>query len=900
MKATFRHYLQDFDFGYLVAALLPLIGILPTLGDGIIETADGPLHIQRISAMITMLGDGNLWPRWVPWFHLGYGYPIFNFYAPGTFYLSGIIGQFGISANTAFVIVTTLAWIVGSVGMYRLARIFLPGRAAILAAMMWAYAPSRLFEVWDQGSMPQMMGAALIPWVFMGAWLVTQQPTRRHVVALALPLAGVVLSHQPMTFITALYVGALVVILSYWAGRQHPGTLRKRLLYSFGGLCLAGGLTAIFLLPVAAELQYVQASRGAEDTVEFLRSQFLSAEELFMQPPVIDLADIRYELPTTLGPMAGLLGLVGISALLRKRHFAIAALLTAGIFFTLFMLTEISITVWTEIPFFQQLRFPERFLRAGVVVFALAGGASLLLIPRRWQALWLAGSMTAVLLSAAPLMYPIQAPLTIEANNPLDEILWEEDERVWGTTSYDEFDPIWGEHIPLVRVAESSVYRDNPYSIVVRPTDILEQWPDLQAEQIAAKTTRIQTTSARPVRFHQYYFPGWKAWLDGEPTEVYGEDEFGLLTVDVPAGEHTVTLNYAGTTAQRAGTAMTLLSLGIVALLIISGRPMPQQPATQQKLESRWGIAIAGAVALLALVNALYISPNTTLFRRQSPPDSPVGMAHEVNVPFRMGDDEIMLLGYTIEQESVKPGEKLDITLFWRAQNVIEGRYRSRVQLVNLSVSEAWAVSEPPVPGGGNTNGHAPDKYFSDPHQLHVFETAQPYVGRIMVQMVEKYDGIPLLLPDGSDRLILDTIIRIEGDSEAVSTRVDYQFANQLSLQCISSVYDDGVLQVDLFWHVQNSPEHDYVAFIHALDADGAIVTQFDGPPLNGDYPTSFWREGQSLADHYTLATDEPIDSIGIGLYLPDTLERLSVTHDGVPVQDNRIILPIAEQSCVP
>src|SRR5690606_16697853 len=105
-----KHILRTLDPGYWLAALLPLIGILPTLSSGVIRTADGPLHVQRIYAMTTLLASGNLWPRWVPYFHLGYGYPVFNFYPPGTFYLGGLLGLLGISAPVALTIVTTLAW----------------------------------------------------------------------------------------------------------------------------------------------------------------------------------------------------------------------------------------------------------------------------------------------------------------------------------------------------------------------------------------------------------------------------------------------------------------------------------------------------------------------------------------------------------------------------------------------------------------------------------------------------------------------------------------------------------------------------------------------------------------------------------------------------------------------
>src|SRR5690606_7068520 len=205
--------------------------------------------------MSILLGEGNLWPRWVPWFHLGFGYPIFNFCPPGVFYLGGLLGQVGIPAAAAFTVVAALAWMLGSAGTYRLARRFVPATAALLAAMLWAYAPSRLFEVWDQGSLPQMMAAALVPWLIGGIVAAAYQPSRRNALAVALPLAGVILSHQPITFITALYVAPLAFVVPLWAARGRNNRLVRRYVSIFGGLLLGAGLAAAFLLPLFAELR---------------------------------------------------------------------------------------------------------------------------------------------------------------------------------------------------------------------------------------------------------------------------------------------------------------------------------------------------------------------------------------------------------------------------------------------------------------------------------------------------------------------------------------------------------------------------------------------------------------------------------------------------------------------
>jgi uncharacterized membrane protein len=410
-----KRWFADFDKGFLVAALLPLIGILPSFSaEGVIRTADGILHTHRIYAMSTLLAHGNLWPRWVPYFHLGYGYPIFNFYPPGVFYLGGLLSLLGLSIPLAFSIVAALAWILGSVGTYGLARRLLPGTGALLAAMIWSYAPSRLFEVWDQGSLPQMMAAALVPWTLWGILAAAEKPTRRNVVRIALPFAGIILCHQPITLIGGLFLGPAALILPLIHVPRDWRSLFRRWLATLGGMALSVGLAAIFLIPLAAELKYVRASDQASDVIAYLTSNFLQPSEIFAQPPAMDLTDLRFELPTTLGLVGGIFGVLGIAGLIRAKKYRWALGLGAAMAFALFMMVRMSLPVWEVVPFMAQLRFPERFLRVAVVFLALIGGASLWLLPRRWQTIGLALAMAVVLVGALPMVYPNQSCITMK------------------------------------------------------------------------------------------------------------------------------------------------------------------------------------------------------------------------------------------------------------------------------------------------------------------------------------------------------------------------------------------------------------------------------------------------------------------------------------------------------
>jgi hypothetical protein len=882
-----------------VAALLPLIGILPTLGDGVVKSADAPLHVHRIFAMTTLLQGGELWPRWVSWFHLGYGYPVFNFYPPGVFYLGGLLGLLGIPATVAFALISAFAWMFGSVGTYALARRFLPPTSALLAAMLWVYAPSRLYEIWHQGSLPQMLSGACVPWVFWGLIVAAQRPGRRSILAVALPLAGMILTHQPITLVAGLLIAPTAIILPSALAWRDRRTLIGRLVCVFGGLLLGAGLAGIFLFPLAGELRYVKSATQAEDVIPYLVSNFLQPGEIFAQPGATDLSDLRFELPTTLGLVGGVLALVGLSALARRKRFGLALLLAIGLAFTIFMLLEISLPAWERIPFLAQLRFPARLLRVGAVLLALAGGASLLWLPVRWRSIGLGIGLIATLVAALPLVYPNQRFVNWPNLSALDEIRMEETEHNWGTTSYDEFRPLWGQKPGWDDAVEPEEYVTNPRRIVVNRLDMIRQWPDLKVEQVDTAAVRVTVTSARPVRFRQFYFPGWTATLNGQPVEIYPEDELGQITVNVPAGEHIISLKYVGTPIQAVGAGVTMASLVITLGLFITGRRQQMAaPAPTEPLEPRVGWAVAGGVVAFALVNTLVITPHTLWFRHRSPPDQPVYMQTPARHSF---GGEVELLGYTLTETSIQPGGPLPLLLFWRTPHPVTHNYRPIVQLVNLSQSAAWAASEPFFPGGGPTaGGYPPDRFASEVHKLRLFPDAPPYVGRISVQMVEAQTGQPLKLPDGSDRLILPPIIRLHTPNAAIARKLDYRFGEGIELWCATVQRGDDRLNITLGWHVTRVPAGDYVAFTHGLNTAGDKLTQFDGPPLGNDYPTSLWQPGQTLLDRRMLPFDPAIQTIALGLYTPGDGARLPATQGNQPLPDNRVLLPVTEASCPP
>ena len=78
----------------------------------------------------------------------------------------------------------------------------------------------------------------------------------------------------------------------------------------------------------------------------------------------------------------------------------------------------------------------------------------------------------------------------------------------------------------------------------------------------------IQVTAQTPVtvQFYTYDYPGWQVELNGQPLQHRPEPPFGLITVDLPPGEHTLQLRMGSTLPRTLGTVISGL-----ALLLIGG-----------------------------------------------------------------------------------------------------------------------------------------------------------------------------------------------------------------------------------------------------------------------------------------------------------------------------------------
>jgi hypothetical protein len=109
---------------------------------------------------------------------------------------------------------------------------------------------------------------------------------------------------------------------------------------------------------------------------------------------------------------------------------------------------------------------------------------------------------------------------------------------------------------------------------------------------------------------------------------------------------------------------------------------------------------------------------------------------------------------------------------------------------------------------------------------------------------------------------------------EEVPNRLDVSLGGQVMLRGFQTDRDGETLRLILYWGSEAGPSQDYTVFVHVVEGE-QIVAQQDQQPLAGFYPTSMWREGEIVKDVYALPLPPTGTEIRVGLYDPNTMQRL-------------------------
>jgi hypothetical protein len=281
----------------------------------------------------------------------------------------------------------------------------------------------------------------------------------------------------------------------------------------------------------------------------------------------------------------------------------------------------------------------------------------------------------------------------------------------------------------------------------------------------------------------------------------------------------------------------------------------------------------------------------------------PVAVEPEIRLgPARLSR-EVELTGYALQAGTFHPGDTANLALYWHAVEAIEHQYAVVVQWLDSAGRVAAEWSRPP--GYPMPYWHKND-VWRDWHTLQVPHDLP--AGRYQMRVTLQRDNAGA---DGTSACPPANLVEItvEGWSRSFKSPT---ISNPQAAQWGTTVrflgYDmpqapvqaGDVLPLTLYWQATGEPAVSYKVFTHLIDASLVIWGQQDSIPGGGDRPTTGWAPGEVITDEYRLPVraDAPAGAyvVEIGLYQPETGERLPVTDDAGQALGDRILLDTAVQ----
>ena len=496
---------------------------------------EGESYTVRLIEYAHAIADGVPLGRWWGDPVAGRGYPFLCLYAPLLYLVATPFLLLGVSPLNTVKLVSAGLVLVGLGSTYGLAQRRASRPAAIVAALLFTYAPYLQTDFWIRADIAECLGFACFPLTLLALERALDADGREagfDIAFLAIATAALGCCHN----ITAYF--SVYLLLAWLLVRVAMRTVSvagfKRVLW---GSSLGFLMTVFYAVPAIGDARRVWIERVTTGYYHSLSNLVPIARVLTAQP--------RWGLRPFLG-LAATFALIaagvalGVAALRRRasprlRTLAVSALVTT-IVALLLSARPVGWFVIKYIPLASYVQFPWRMFLFSACTAPLAAPIAMEVFfvserARWWAALIVAAVVVAVF---AP-QYGPSAPLVrvhINTEPFLRSITTDY------VTSMNEY---------LPKTVTRTVPRFGDVVHVVAGSAAL-----LAPDRSSGSYTVLAEVGVDAIlEFNAHWFPGWRAFVDGAEQRIgpgqNGFDGGGLIRVHVNQGRHQVTLRYGRT-----------------------------------------------------------------------------------------------------------------------------------------------------------------------------------------------------------------------------------------------------------------------------------------------------------------------------------------------------------------
>ncbi len=559
-------WLREESAFLLLLAAFSILYILPLFLGGEWFVSHEMQHaLVRLSEFHASFGGGRFPVRWSDNLMAGFGYPLFNFFPPFSFYLAEVFHFPGASLGDAWRLELIVARFAGAAGMYGFLRHPAGRRGAALGATMYLFAAYHASTLYVRGNLQEFTALCLWPLAFWGVEAVARH--RHDWRGRAIPLAALAAGAFATTHMLTAYMGAFHLLafgafLLFRAAREEsPRAALASLPLAVATGLLALGCAMYFLLPAIAEIGNTQSAVLTEGIL--YQEHFLTTAQLFRPtwgyglslPGPNDTMPLDPGVAVWGGVAAGVL-LLALGRL--KNGASLAAFVLAMFAATCFGMTEWSSPLWRVWPRAEYLQFPWRLLIPATFWGCAFAGIA---VGRGWldrldlragrQRAAMIVALTVPALLVAPFLRPLLFDVEVPDYSP-------------ATLRGHMTNTMAGEYLPAT--VDTVPVRRSLAAIHARESGAVFETTRLGPAHYAA---HVDLPIAEAVSFDVFHYDGWRVSVDGQDVETMPVSQYGLVGWRMESGPRKVEIRFGETRLRTAANVVSLLAhLAVVVWLL--------------------------------------------------------------------------------------------------------------------------------------------------------------------------------------------------------------------------------------------------------------------------------------------------------------------------------------------
>jgi len=492
----------------LVVVLLTIPAVFPLLKSGFIVTDDGGWMVIRLSAFYDTLRDGQIPARFLERLNFGYGYPVSNFLYPGFLYIGSVIHLLGFSFIDTVKILFGLSLVFSGIFSFFWLRRLFGNLDSVIGALVYVYFPYHLFDVYKRGSIGEALSISIVPLAFYGI-------EKASTILTGLSVFLILILHNTL----AIFFLPLIPIYALF---------RKSFIRSLPGMILGGLMSSFFTIPAIFELSYTK----------FSETLISNATEYFADINLIGIISVVV--------FAGTILLIVI---IYKNEFKKIPYVNFLILFSLIFLssvffsTNLSAFIWENINS-SFVQFPYRFLSLTILAVSFFASYISYILFKKLK-------IISIGIIAGLIIFSGYSYLTDVSYSDNPEEFYTTNEAT--TTVQDEYLPVWVKTKPTFRP-------ENKIEIISG---------DVVLSNIRVNSSKIEfdtvVNSPSKVRINTIYYPGWKAFVEGERREILYDNEYGVMELNLEQYDDRVYFSFQEDLLRTISDAITVLAaLGLI------------------------------------------------------------------------------------------------------------------------------------------------------------------------------------------------------------------------------------------------------------------------------------------------------------------------------------------------